>query len=141
MEEIRVLSSRAEKTLAATVLALGALGVSSLTLLDPTKVAFFPKCPLLALTGFACPGCGITRAFHAFFHGDVLGALDYNLLFPIWLFVFVYFAGSLISTLFRGRGLPLQWITPAFLFSTVGFMLLFGIVRNIPVYPFTILFP
>src|SRR5262245_46650108 len=45
---------------------------------DPSTANFLPVCPLYSLTGFACPGCGMTRGFHALFHGDVLTALDFN---------------------------------------------------------------
>ena len=38
-------------------------------------------CPVRRLTGFSCPGCGITRAYKAFFTGDIRGAFYYHPLF------------------------------------------------------------
>ena len=35
-------------------------------------------CPIKALTGLNCPGCGITRMFVALFHGDIYQAFRYN---------------------------------------------------------------
>src|SRR6187549_1876594 len=67
-----------------------AAGVAGLTVgsayvayFDPATFHFFPLCPLFELTGFACPGCGLTRGFHALFHGDMLTALDFNALIPL----------------------------------------------------------
>lgn len=108
---------------------------------DPTTVHFFPVCPLLALTGFACPGCGLTRGFHALFHGDIVTAIDFNALIPIWTVIFAYVWVSLVLLAVRGRGLPMWPTRPEFLWTFMIVLLVFGVVRNIPVYPFTILFP
>ncbi len=37
-------------------------------------------CVFRMITGLLCPGCGMTHAFSAIFHGDLRGAMDYNLL-------------------------------------------------------------
>jgi len=116
-------------------------GASVVWAFDPAVTHFLPLCPLYALTGFACPGCGLTRAFHALFHGDVITALDFNALIPIWTAVFGYLFVSLVLTAVRGRGLTWTFVTP---FTLVGFLILlltFGVLRNLPYYPFTILFP
>jgi len=38
----------------------------------------YPDCPVLALTGVPCPGCGGLRALHALTRGDVPAALALN---------------------------------------------------------------
>lgn len=108
---------------------------------DPTTTHFLPVCPLYALTGYACPGCGLTRAFHALFHGDVLTALDFNALVPMWTLIFGYLFLSLTFTAIRGRGLPWKWVSPGMLIGLLVLMLTFGVLRNLPYYPFNILFP
>ena len=108
---------------------------------NPTTAGFFPVCPLYALTGYACPGCGMTRGLHAFLHGDVLGALDYNLLLPGILFFFGYLFVSLFLTFARGRGLDFKVFTPLVIWGFFGFAFVFTILRNLPFYPFNILFP
>lgn len=118
---------------------LGGAGV--VAYFDPSRAHFLPVCPLYTLTGFACPGCGLTRGFHALFHGDVLTALDFNALIPVWLVIFSYVFISLILTAIRGKGLPMWATRPAFLWVFMVVLLLFGVVRNIPAWPFTILFP
>jgi hypothetical protein len=69
-EKKRILLIAAGAVLALAVIALYAL-------VDP-GAALFPRCPLKALTGFDCPGCGSQRAFHALLRGDIAGAWRYN---------------------------------------------------------------
>ena len=45
---------------------------------DPATAAFYPPCPLRALTGLLCPLCGGLRAAHALLHGRVLDAVTLN---------------------------------------------------------------
>src|SRR5437762_2469635 len=45
---------------------------------DPYSTTVFPPCPILALTGMQCPGCGGTRALYSLFHGDVAGSFAMN---------------------------------------------------------------
>lgn len=44
-----------------------------------------PVCPIKALTGLDCPGCGSARATLALTRLDLPAALDFNLLLPLWL--------------------------------------------------------
>lgn len=108
---------------------------------DPSSHTFFPVCPLYAMTGFACPGCGLTRGFHALFHGDVVTALDYNALVPIWAAIMVWVWASLFLLAARGKGLPMWPTRPNFLWAFMTALLIFGVLRNIPVYPLSVLFP
>src|ERR1700753_3212695 len=39
-------------------------------------------CPFRLLTGIPCPGCGLTRSFCCFAHGDIRGAFSNHLLGP-----------------------------------------------------------
>ena len=131
----------AERLIAATGVGAIVAGSGLVMYFDPSTVRFLPVCPLYTLTGFACPGCGLTRGFHALFHGDVLTALDFNALIPVWAVIFGYVLVSLVLLVVRGKGLPM-WITrPAFLWTFMVVLLAFGVMRNLPIYPFTILFP
>lgn len=116
-------------------------GVAAGWYFDPSTTHFLPVCPLYALTGFACPGCGLTRGFHALFRGDVLTALDFNVLIPIWAAVFVYLFISLVLLVVRGRGLSMKVFHPTALWVFLIVLLAFGVLRNLPFYPFSILFP
>lgn len=108
---------------------------------DPSGEHFFPVCPLYMLTGFACPGCGLTRGFHALFHGDISTAMHFNALIPLWAVIFSAALISLVLYAVRGRGLPTPRISPNWLWGLMILLLTFGILRNIPTYPFTLLFP
>jgi len=103
----------------------------------------FFACPLNQATGLYCPGCGNTRALHALVHLDFIGMLNYNFLFP---FVFIIlgwlFAGEYLNLLMGRRILWLPKRVPAILIILFCFVVIaFVILRNIPIYPFTILAP
>ena len=116
-------------------------GAGVVAYFDPTKAGFLPVCPLYALTGIACPGCGLTRGFHALFHGDVLTALDHNALLPIFVLLFGFGFLSLFYFALRGRPLGLNIFHPIALWVALVLLLVFGVVRNLPWYPFNVLFP
>jgi hypothetical protein len=135
------LSSPNERMYAGLGAAAMAAGVAAVWYFEPSTAGFFPACPLYSMTGFACPGCGMTRGFHAMFHGDIVGALDFNALIPLVAIFFGYWFLSLVLTAFRGRGFGFGKMSAGLVGSTFFLLLVFGIVRNIPAYPFTILFP
>lgn len=60
-------------------LVIGVVAVVVLFFLDPSQHALMPKCVFKLLTGYSCPGCGFQRAVHAFLHGDMMGAVRFNL--------------------------------------------------------------
>ena len=117
------------------------VGAAAVWYFDPTSGSFFPICPLYKATGFACPGCGLTRGFHALFHGDVVTALDFNALIPLVTIFLAYIFVSMLSVAARGRGLLFGNWNLVLLWGTLALLVLFGILRNLPYYPFTILFP
>lgn len=133
-------SSMSERILAsAGILAIG-LAAFVVGYFNPTTAGFFPVCPLHQITGLSCPGCGLTRGFHALIHGDIFGALGFNALLPIFGFVFAYLSLSLFLTAFRGRGLSWKIFTPT---ATYGFLFVvaaFFVLRNLPFYPFNLLY-
>jgi hypothetical protein len=134
-------SSKLERILAAT--GAGGLTAGSVVVwyLDPATNTFFPGCPLYSLTGFACPGCGLTRGFHALFHGDVIAALDYNAMLPFFGVLVGFGFLSLVYFALKGRRIPVNLVHPNFLWIFFVLMLVFGVTRNLPWYPFTVLFP
>jgi Protein of unknown function (DUF2752). len=130
-----------ERSLAATGAAGMLAGAGVVGYFEPTTTGFFPVCPLYSLTGFACPGCGLTRGFHALFHGDVLGALDYNAMLPFFAALIGFGFVSLVYFAARGRRIPVNLLHPNALWVFFVLLLVFGVTRNLPWYPFTILFP
>ncbi|HJS50390.1 MAG TPA: DUF2752 domain-containing protein [Pyrinomonadaceae bacterium] len=129
------------RSLAGVGVATMVVGAAAVWYFDPTTAGFLPACPLYQTTGFACPGCGMTRGFHALFHGDVLTALDFNALIPLVTVFLGYIFVSMALVAARGRGLLFGKWNLVLLWGTLGVLIVFGILRNLPYYPFTILFP
>ncbi len=128
-----------DRILSASGAAAMLAGVGYVAFYNPVSAGFFPACPFHALTGLNCPGCGLTRGFHALLQGDVLGALHYNLLIPFFALFFGYLLISMILFAVRGRGLSFQIFRPWMIYSFLGFALVFAVTRNLPFYPFNLL--
>ena len=78
-------------------------------------------CPFYNLTHIPCPCCGVTRAWLAFFRGDLALALRYHALFPL-------IPAAVAVYIFR------DWFPKAksldiCLFSFAGILFLYGILR------------
>jgi hypothetical protein len=54
------------------------------------------ECPILAVTGMPCPGCGLTRATMQLLHGDIVPALRTHVFAPVFLLAFVVMFLSLV---------------------------------------------
>src|SRR5262249_190710 len=115
--------------------------VALLGMFDPATAGVFPPCPLRALTGWYCPGCGSLRAFHQLLHGNLRSAFAMNPFAVLSLPFLTYGAPSPTAFLIRERYLPRIFL-PAVLIRALGVAIVaFGIIRNIPTYPFSLLIP
>lgn len=113
---------------------------------DPSKFQITPPCYLRYFTGLYCPGCGMTRALHCAMNLRFIDAFSYNLLWP---FIITFISISLymwFSFLVTGRSpfIPFNRLlkrhsSVAYVF--IALLFAFWILRNIPVYPFTLLAP
>lgn len=99
----------------------------------------FLPCVFRALTGFYCPGCGMTRALHALVHLDLPRAFRMN---PL-----VISGLALVPGLLAWRaGWRARWFAPVVsVVSRPNFWLVlipaYWIARNLPWFPFTALAP
>ena len=102
-----------------------------------------PPCIFYELTGLYCVGCGSGRALLALLHGRLYAAFRYQPLLMISLpFVSYYVAKVYISFVFGRDLLPFPKIrSSAFGISLLVIILAYWILRNIPVFPFTLLAP
>lgn len=98
---------------------------------DPSTTALYPRCLFHDLTGLWCPGCGTARALHQLLHGNVAAAFRFNALSMAMLPV----AGYLVV---RGDASTLK---PRWIWALLAAIVAFGVLRNIPIYPFTLLAP
>jgi hypothetical protein len=117
--------------IAALAGAVGALAYVGLV--DPGAGAgLFPPCPSRMLLGIDCPACGGLRGTHDLLHGDVVGALDHNLLLPFLLAVYAYAAVVAFAPLVGRVVRPLH--PPRWALLAGGAVLAaFTVLRNLPV--------
>ena len=113
----------------ATLLGAAAVG-GYLYINDPSKGGVYLRCPLHAVTGLWCPGCGMTRAAYKLVHGDIAGSLGTNLFLPI---AIVLVGALLLDSWSRSRrsaGGVLAKVPIGAWVSLVGAFVVFGVLRN-----------
>ena len=99
-------------------------------------------CVFYKLAGLYCPGCGSGRASAALLHLDFAAAFKHNLLYVLLLpFIVYYLLKQYIVLVFRKDVLPMFSINGFAAKVVLAVILVFGILRNIPVFPFTLLAP
>ena len=108
---------------------------------DPGNFKYFPSCPLYSISGIYCPGCGSQRAMHDLLHLNIVGAIGHNMLIVPAIIVVVY--NYTIKLLENKRGAVLYNFmyepkAPIIVFMVI---MVFWILRNIPVWPFDKLAP
>lgn len=70
-----------------------------------SRFLFSISCPMVVLTGYPCPGCGMTRAVIALLKGDFYGA------YQMHAFVYVLIAYAILFVIWRyGLKKNLLWI-------------------------------
>ncbi len=110
-------------------------GAAYVTVNDPSDGGAFLPCPFRTLTGWWCPGCGLTRATHHLFRGDLVQALRYNLFVVVVLAALATtWAVWMIASTGRSVGrmlAPPNWMPVVAVVTLVAF----AVVRNLPGVP------
>jgi hypothetical protein len=117
------------KVVIITMLVIGVGAI--LFFIDPMRMGIFPPCPLHRYTGLWCPGCGATRALHQLVHGHLAEAFRFN---PLAILALPW-----VGYLALRNDHPL--LKPSWQWALLGVVVVFGVLRNIPVHPFTLLAP
>ncbi|MGM5470375.1 DUF2752 domain-containing protein [Flavobacteriaceae bacterium LMO-SS05] len=118
------------------------LGIVSLYFFwNPEGNNFFPKCPLHSLTGLYCPGCGSQRAMHQIIHGNIIEGLKYNYLIALLAIVLLYQSIIYVMNQLFDKTYYNILHHPLTIKLILVFIILFWVLRNIRVYPFTVLAP
>lgn len=99
---------------------------------DPNEAGHYPSCPFLTMTGYYCPGCGMTRLVYALTHGDVGMAFGLNPLLFVLLPVFGYLYARWTVLGAQGRPMRSALFRPVVAYSFVGLLVVYWVVRNLP---------
>ncbi|MEV0095632.1 DUF2752 domain-containing protein [Streptomyces sp. NPDC050738] len=98
---------------------------------NPNHPGHYPVCPLYAVTGIYCPGCGGLRSAYAVAHGDLVTALGDNALAVVGYGVFAVVMVGWIVRAVQNRttriAIPARWW-----WAIGGVALIFSVVRNLP---------
>jgi hypothetical protein len=138
---------RQRRLVRGAILALVGLGAAAglyfVAAVSPADSPLYPKCQLRQLTGLHCPGCGLTRALHSGLNGDLIQMVAFN---PLAVVVFPVLAVVLARLLWawawdRTSETPVlpRWTWLPWAVGAV--LVVFSVLRNVPVYPFTLLAP
>ena len=102
-----------------------------------------PPCFFWELTGLYCFGCGAGRCLLALLRFDIYAAFRFHPLLILLLPFMAYYFCKLYFAFLIGRDLfPLPEIKGrAFGIAVLVAVIAFGVLRNIPVFPFTLLAP
>lgn len=113
-------------------------GVVGLGWLAAAGVVYRPEgsslpvaCPVHALTGLDCPGCGSTRALGALVRLDPVAAFDHNLLAPIALVVLTVAWLRWVRAAWTGLPVPDLARGPAAISALGVTVVAFAVVRNL----------
>jgi len=130
----------------ALLIAGGAAACTGLFVLfenNPEQHHFFPQCVFYRCTGLYCPGCGATRALYYLMHGDLVTALHDNAMLVI-LLPYLLWGLYVLGRRLWSRKEPLRpqrMMPPALAWTLAVGVISFGVLRNVPVFPFTALAP
>ena len=112
-----------------------ALALGIVAFFDPSTHQFFPLCAFHEVTGLYCPGCGSTRCLHSLLNGDMAAALGYN---PLTVLAMPVMAAGILLPTEKRRKWACQ---PATGWTIFIVLIAFGLLRNLPAYPFSLLAP
>ena len=101
------------------------------------KTGFGIPCVIHKITGFYCPGCGITRMLFALFHGEIKKAFMYNqfvfILLPFLIARLIYITYLYIVD---KKDKVLVKIPNYVYIVLLVIVLVWGIIRNLSFFPY-----
>ncbi len=97
---------------------------------SPYEPGAYGYCPIRALTGLWCPGCGGLRAVHDLAHLDLAGAWAMNPLVVLAVPVVVLLWARWAARSWRGRPSPTTGVVGSVALAVV--LVTFMVLRNVP---------
>ncbi|MFC8044467.1 DUF2752 domain-containing protein [Nocardia sp. NPDC057353] len=116
-------------------LAVAGAGIGVAVLLhlrDPHVEGSYGICPVYALTGWYCPGCGGLRGTHLLTEGDVVGSLQSNFLVLPLVLAFVLWVADWTRRAWRGDAVRLPRLEKWMLWAFLGLLTVYTVLRNSP---------
>ena len=124
--------------------ALAAAAVYTATHDPAAKGSLFPGCLFHATTGWWCPGCGLTRGVHSLLTLHPIEALGHNVFTPL---AVIAIAGAWLAWALR-TWMPHRTFRSVsahtrsrIVATTATALVVYGVLRNLPVAPFRSLAP
>ena len=108
---------------------------------NPSDTNVFPKCPFYVATGIYCPGCGSQRAAHQILNGNIIEGIRHNYMIALLAIVLLYQGFIYVMNELLGKSITNLLHKSKITMSILFLVLLFWILRNINVFPFTELAP
>lgn len=126
-----------------SILLLGGAFIYYFFLNNPSdKGTVFLRCPSKLLFGINCPGCGSQRAIHHLLHFEFTEAIQFNALlvitFPLLLYITLIW---LYNIIFEKEIRIKLFYNNKFVWALFCLIIIYGIIRNINIYPFTLITP
>ncbi|MEV0250139.1 DUF2752 domain-containing protein [Nocardia sp. NPDC050712] len=122
------------RALAAPLLTAAA-GLGAVTLLhfrDPHVEGSYGLCPVYALSGIYCPGCGGMRAVHNFTEGRLIDSLHSNLIAIPLLLAFAALVGMWTMRAWRGERMTIPHVNRPALIVVFILVVVYSVLRNTP---------
>ena len=113
-----------ERVESAAIVAAVAVVSAILFFVDPTDSSVYPMCLFHSLTGLHCPGCGTLRALHQLLHMNLADA---------------FLSRAMVGI--RGKSLPRVFVPAGWIWALLVIIIAFWFLRNVPLYPFSLLAP
>ena len=89
------------------------------------------KCPIKTLTGFSCPGCGVTRMSVAILKLDFVSAFHYNPVLLCLLPVIIVIKAERSYRFIKYGEVKTSKIETSIIYAMLICLLIFGVLRNI----------
>ncbi len=109
-----------------------ATGCAFVGLNDPSTKTVTPPCTFYLMTGFYCPGCGMTRATHSMLNLDFVKAFRFNALLVVSIPVLIYLYVWWVTWAYSGKELPKINIPKKVTIFLIALAVVFVVGRNFP---------
>ena len=124
------------------ILVIAIFGMLSLYFFwNPSEYEIFPKCPFYSIFGLYCPGCGSQRAVYQMLHGHLIEGLKHNFLIGLLALVLGYEIFILLMNKVFNKKIYNLLHNSKVTLGILILVILFWILRNINIFPFTELAP